>query len=340
MADLKTFGGDLSGKGGKLTILHKLNQQAGKWYLNADKFAPNIKSWDKVPVIFAKDHPTVRAMSDLKGALESCGGKLMGYPSNVRLEGTGHPKLLADLPINDAVAQSYYDRGILSPSTGFDAEDDGSHLTSDVIPDHILLFPEDSTHKPGDPASMMFQEPIPTWAGEIKGMVSKIFTKITNSSSEATDMDEKEMKAFQEKMAEQLKTFEAEKLALNKTIEEKDKLLKEFLAKAEQEKKDNTWKTMTATGKVPKGWLTGKVKQKVDGKDVEIDRAAETRKEFEADPASFAIRILKFQEQNGDVGANAGEGAGEENAPPAADVPAVKTIGAPQDWDDKTGQYK
>lgn len=346
VADLKTFDGVLSESGGKLTILHKLNQKAGKWNLDVEQFRPNLKDWEKVPVIFAKKHPTTRAMVDLKGALESCDGKLMGFPSNVRIETSGHAKLLGEIPINDAVAESYYKKGVLTPSTGWDSPDDGvSKITGAVVPDHILLFPEDDAHKAGDPAAMMFQEPIPTYMAEFKQYMEKIWARITkDDKKEGTEMGDAELKAYQaeqeKKIADMLKTFEAEKLALTKSLEEKEKALKEHQMKLEQEKRDLAWKEFQTAFTVPKAWMTGKVK----AGDKEIDRSEQTRKEFEADPAAFAVKVKKFEDQNGGAGGDTsgkdtgGDAGGSGGA--GREYPPVKTIGSNSEWDEATGKYK
>jgi hypothetical protein len=108
-----------------------------------------------------------------------------------------------------------------------------------------------------------------------------------------------ELNAFQEK----IKALEAEKV-------EKEKLLNEFQAKAEQEKKDIRWNAFQS--KIPVGWKTA-------------DKVAATRKEFEDSPHAFMDKLMGFQ-----MGTQPGKTDGDENAGAGGAAKKAVSVGK---WD-------
>ena len=326
--ELLTF--DNAPQKGTFTVLQTLDHKQNRYnlFLDKEKFVKNLDAWNKTPVILATKHPTInKARENLDATLAEIGGKLLGYPTDAKLETVGTPRLTANIPLSDPEAQKLHDTGKLATSPAYAADDDGERLTGDVTPDHILVFPTGPDAQPGAP-SMMF------------GPDGK------TTSQEASDMDEqkeKQFKADAEKNAsalkakeDELKAFRAEAETEHKTLLEQkaevEKQLKAFQDKVIQDKADSEFKTFM--GHVPKGWKEGKEKVKDEkGIETEIEKAVLLQKEFQSDPKALYERLLKFNEDQ-QPGGTPAPGQGQEHTGGAE--PEKVSVGG---WDAKRGKW-
>lgn len=151
------------------TILQGLNRwmkydNGEKYFLDAEAFQGTEKAWDKVPAIFAQEHPEDFDLvdTDLETALSQLKdykgrpGSICGSLSNSDVLIPGQPRLSSEVTFTDPEVQALYKKGKLSLSTGFTCTpgDDG-HLTGKVRPNHVLIFVVDDNSQPRDKAAML-----------------------------------------------------------------------------------------------------------------------------------------------------------------------------------------
>lgn len=302
------------------TVLQRLDQNQNKYklFLDKEKFKANLADWGKAPVIFAKEHPKLnKARENLEAALKEVGGRLLGYPTAVKLESAGTPRLTANLPL-DAETQALRDKGALWHSPSYGADDDGLKLTSDVEPDHILVYEKTPAHPMGDPGAMMFQG--------ATSMTPEEQAQMKQYQTEAADAK----KALQEVEAK-AKNFAEEKVRLEAAAAESAKKLKDFQDAEAKAKAESEFKTFISHA--PKGWTEGKVKVKENDKEVEVEKIDILRKDFQADPKAVYEKLLKFNEEHKD---GSGDGEGQEHTGGAAPSRA-HTIGS---WNEKERRYE
>lgn len=326
--ELLTF--DNAPQKGTFTVLQTLNHKNNKYglYLDSKMFEKNLEQWNTTPVILAEKHPTKnKARENLNATLDEIKGKLLGYPTDVKLETAGTPRLTGNLPLSDPEAVKLHDAGRLATSPAYAAEDDGKSLTGDVTPDHILVFPSGPDAQPGAP-SMMFGPDGKKSTSQEESHMTEEEVKKFQADAEKKDAElkakEEELKSFQAKA-------ESEKKALLEQKATVEAQLKAFQDKVIQEKADAEFKTFMAH--VPKGWKEGKEKVKEGDKEIEVEKADLLRKEFQADPKALYERLLKFNETQ-QPGGTLAPGQGQEHTGDTA--PENTSVGR---WDAKKGDW-
>jgi hypothetical protein len=351
--ELLTFAGEPT-KAETFVVLQKLDTNANKHHLFLDKeqFKPNLKDWANVPVVFAKGHPKKNNFrTNPEAALAECKGKILGHPSDVRLETSGTPRLTANLPLDDPEAQRLREDGKLLHSVAYASPDDGVRLTGPVEPDHVLLFPAVPGARAGDPGTIMYG-PEGEEAGrneEERGLLKRILNFMlrreekSNSQGETdmpTDKEFQEVKAENEKNATALKTVQDEFKAFQEKAKaeatarvEAEKKLKDFQDAEAKAKLESHFKTYAS--QAPKGWTEGKAKSKdAEGKDIEVEKIDVLRKDFQADPIAAYEKLKEFQ---GKRGADKDfQGTGQEHAGGAAEG-KYPSVGR---WDPKANANK
>lgn len=147
------------------TKLQTLDRRVGadELYLGKEWFEKSLKQWDGIPVIY---HPAGEHPSDFKAveenpekAARAIGGTLVGSVRNPHIEIAGGPRLMASLDITEKEDEIHklWEEGKLFPSTAWSARTNGDELTSPVIPNHVLLFPEVKDKvAAGDPGAYVF----------------------------------------------------------------------------------------------------------------------------------------------------------------------------------------
>lgn len=122
------------------------------WYAR-EPFMESVQAWDKIPILFAENHPTDYAAfaRDPEGYAESIGGRIVGEVRSPRVEVEGHPRLMANVALWDKQAIALQRVGKLSPSTGLEAKrNDQREITGGVVPNHLLVFEERPDSMPKD----------------------------------------------------------------------------------------------------------------------------------------------------------------------------------------------
>ncbi len=131
-------------------ILQTLNRDIGGYYFPSEAFANNVTAWSSIPIIYASDHPDMKLfLENPKLALDKIKGRIVGEVTMPRIETVGHPRLMANMDINDPEVNKLIELGKISHSTGFIGKVDGKNITS-VNPNHVLVFMEDANNLPKD----------------------------------------------------------------------------------------------------------------------------------------------------------------------------------------------
>ena len=349
-------------------ILQTLDRESNGIYLAREAFESNLGDWEGVPVVFAQDHPDPDAFAENpEMALEKVKGRMVGTVRNPSIDMTGHPRLMAQLAIDDDDIDRLIDEGAaneapVSLSTAFrcPAEEDGDRitLTGPVDPNHVLLFVEEGDSQPGDKGAFILNRQ--NDEHEAQNLLRRLGTLITNLTKrkvttmsnddehthEEEDEEEEEEVSEEEGSPEEEDEEEVEEIdegedrrpdskstpqeedkdkpgtvaALSAALEEangaitalraENAQLRAAQAQFEHLEKDQKWLEMKAH--LPKGMVHG-------------DNEAESRKEFEANPAGFALKVLRFKDETEAPGGR--EGAEHINAPTGDPKPDL-TVGA------------
>jgi hypothetical protein len=155
---------------GHETILNTLNKWKnyadGPAYLAVENFLGTEPLWDKVPLIFAQEHPDNDLVeSDLPAALASVKdykgrpATIPGFVSDTSVETQGQPRIRLKTTFTDPEVQALYDAGLLALSHGLYADkDEADHLVGKVRPNHVLVFVQDAQNQPVDQGSMFLSK--------------------------------------------------------------------------------------------------------------------------------------------------------------------------------------
>lgn len=133
-------------------IIQTLNRENNGVCLRRKAFEPTVMDWEKVPLIFAQDHPDPAAYDkDPKAELARVNGRLVkGTASGAEIVQTGHPTLRINFNIQDTEIQQGIEAGNISTSNCFRPTYDQAKRLVGVQPHHILFFKEDGETVPGD----------------------------------------------------------------------------------------------------------------------------------------------------------------------------------------------
>ena len=271
-------------------------------------FAPTVDLWNAVPVIYVDVAPGKPAkhprFEDVVNATLPPDYRTVGSVSNAHLTDAGEKALKGTVSFSDPEIERMATAGELSLSTGFsspESPDDrlkgATKITGNVIPNHVLVFRRGACPNcfPNDNGAMFhnLQEPdMPD--DETKGLLKTIADALTRR--EPAPVQHVNLTEF-ENLKKELETAKAQTAELANLKQELETLKAE---KATAEK-DAKWNAMKAN--LPEGWLGAK--------------EPETRKEFEADPGAFALKVVAFkntqpQEQQAEgTGATGGSGDAE-----------------------------
>ena len=300
----------------------------GLIFYSREPFERSITDWNGIDLIFAEQHPNmVLYAKNPAQALKEIDGKVIGKLSNARIEVAGHPRQMGQIEINDGEAQSLYEEGKLSLSTGFFCPvNTDFKLEGKLTPNHVLLFREDENNLPKDRGAFILnkkemEEMVNIGKvisskneSEFKAIMDKLWgffknlTTVNNKkeveNQERNNLEEKEMEKVEE-LTSKLETATTE--LANKTSEfetatkahdDEVKGYKEQIAAFEQKEADKTKAERDAqfeqiVAKLPLG-MTHK----------EEDKTA-LRAKFDNNPTALMAELVAMEHK---------EGTGEEGS--------------------------
>lgn len=271
-------------------------------------FAPTVNLWNTVPVIYADIEPGAPVkhprFEDVTNGTLPPEYRVVGNVSGTHIPIAGERVLKGIVSFSDKEMEQLANAGDLSLSTGLSSPEapDGrrrgaTRIAGPVTPNHVLVFRRGACPNcyPNDNGAMFhnLQEPdMPD--DETKGLLKTIADALTRR--EPAPVQHVNLTEF-ENLKKELETAKAQTAELVNLKQELETLKAE---KATAEK-DAKWNAMKAN--LPEGWLGAK--------------EPETRKEFEADPGAFALKVVAFkntqpQEQQAEgTGATGGSGDAE-----------------------------
>ena len=146
-------------------ILQFLNRVIGDLFFPQDSFVNTVDQWNGIPIVFASEHPDLKAFDDDRDKeLARIGGVIVGDVQHAVIVTVGHPRLMSQLRFTDGGKCSQYIlQGKLSLSTGFWSRtkrnsETGRTLVGDVKPNHVLVFVEDLKNQPKDQGSIILNK--------------------------------------------------------------------------------------------------------------------------------------------------------------------------------------
>ena len=257
----------------------------------------NVDAWRGIPVIYAKSNG--KSLKHPDGASVTAGNLPAEYQTVGRVtgatKGTGEPVLRGQLQIDDPELDRKAGEGKLSLSTGFMGSTriiKGTETLVGNVPNHVLIFDRGACPNcyPNDNSArfenIMEDDPMDE---ESKGLLKKIVEYFENLKP--AEHVQEEIKETMVDNTEELKNAVEERDALKAKIEAMENA-------AKLEKAEAAWTEMKNI--LPEGWLGAK--------------ETETRKEFEANPAAFAVKATKFNAENA-TAAKGAEGSETSTTP-------------------------
>lgn len=140
-------------------ILQTLNREIGGYCFPVEPFTQSVSAWEGIPVVYANDHPDMKLFTENPTkALEAIKGEIVGQVSKPYIATEGHPRLMGGVTNTNPDVAQLIKEGKASLSTGFiGSVASGIMGTADktpeiarVVPNHVLLFKEDSENMPKD----------------------------------------------------------------------------------------------------------------------------------------------------------------------------------------------
>jgi len=270
-------------------ILQTLNRVIGDVIFPVNPFLEAAQKWDGMPIVYANDHPDMDALTANPIAeLQRIGGREVGLVRNPRIEPAGHPRLMADMVINDPEVDAGIESGEISLSTGFYAADDGFQITGLVTPNHVLVFKETLLEQPKDQGSGFLNHTsnhqyynkttIKTMRGTMadKNDDNQILTadEIKNLAKMDTATHLQKVTEYENK----LKAAEAIANDRYETIKDMEAKIEKFV----QMERDRNWDFIMP--KLPKGWTTG-------------EELTKTREQLNKKPEMFVSNLIDHYEK-------------------------------------------
>ena len=267
----------------RLDVYHRNN--GGYVFYDSKHFAPTVDHWNTVPVIYVETEPGKPAehpqFEDIANDTLPPKFHKVGSVSAVHLTESGEKALKGAIAFSDPAIEAKAAAGELSLSTGLaspEAPDPrlpgATKIAGPVTPNHVLVFDRGACPNcyPNDSGAMFhnLQEP-EEMDDESKGLLKRIADALTKTPEPVQHVNLTEFENLKKEL-ETAKAQTAELVNLKQELE----TLKAEKATAE---KDTKWNAMKAN--LPEGWLGAK--------------EPETRKEFEADPGAFALKVVAFK---------------------------------------------
>jgi len=266
-----------------------------KTFYNIDSFK-NTDAWKDIPVFYdlksENPHNNVRHLTFeevSEGTYPKDEYIIIGNVKSGSLTDGGEPKLMGDIDIFDPVYDAKIKNGEISLSTGFKAffqpkVDTTQDIIGDTMPYHVLTFKRNGclNCSPNDKGAMFLNCEPPreeVKMSEIEepkteGLLRQIISKLDNlgkaKPAEPVEVLPMEKEPIKSDVAIQFGNVTAERDALKTQIAE-------LMAEKEQGEKDSRWGLLLNV--IPAAWK---------------EKEADTRAEFEANPAAFAVKLVTF----------------------------------------------
>ena len=264
-------------------------------FYDSTHFAPTVEAWNAVPVIYVATEPGKPAQhpraEDVASGTLPPQFRNVGTVSGASLAGSGEPALRGAVSFTDPEIEALASAGKLSLSTGFssleapDPERPGAtRIAGTVTPNHVLVFERGACPNcfPNDNGATFHNLQESDMDEESKGLLKGILDALKREPTQHNNLAELA------NLKQELETAKAQTVEFENLKQE----LATLKAAQETAKKDAEWGVMKAN--LPAGWLGAK--------------EAETRKEYEAAPGAFALKVVAFK--NTQPGEKAAEGSG------------------------------
>jgi len=280
--DLFGIGNAVSGKHDAiLQRLDTLIKNNGRMIHYSAEAFQNVKQWNGVPVIYAETdglnlkHPNG---ADVTAGTMPSEYMIVGRVIAANI-GTGEPILRGEIEIDDPELDTMTSAGEMSLSTGFSAEianvNGQDKITGNVIPNHVLIFRRGACRNcyPNDNSARFENlKENDIMDDESKGLLKGIKEALNNLKP--AEHVQEEIKSMDN--TEEMKNITEERDTLKAKIEAMENA-------AEVAKKDAAWTEIKNV--LPEGWLG--------------ESEGNSRKDFEENPATFAVKLAKFTAENG-----------------------------------------
>lgn len=276
----------------RLDVSH-INDEIETFY-NVDSFR-NTDAWKDAPVFLALKSQVstenIRHLTReevLSGNYPKDEFRLVGRVNSASIPDGGEPKLLGNITINDPETDTMAVNGEISLSTGIISgvtpTDTGRTTTGEALPYHVLLFKRNGclNCSPNDKGAMLLNCEKPHLEVKMsdveepktEGLLKQIIAKLDNLGKTKTHEPEEvkpmEKEIITNDLSVELGNITAERDALKTQIAE-------LIAEKEQVRKDSEWGLLLNS--LPAAWK---------------EKEADTRAEFEANPAAFAVKLVTF----------------------------------------------
>jgi hypothetical protein len=274
-------------------VLHGLEQwlptthrfvSGGKTYLARDNFAGTEPLWDLVPLVYVPGspvHPSNAALrTDAAAELARIGGRVVGSITGTAIPAAGTPRLSSHLNLEDDEVRAIHAAGRLALSTGYDARTfpDGT-LAGKVEPSHVLLF-DSRWGSPNDPKVMFLNLGDSMADDDTKGLLTQIRDLLKGPQPAAFTHTLEPPVAVDTETARKLELANTAKTEAEQKLAAAEAQLAEYRnaeQKREVDAREARWTEMKNL--LPKGLTHTPEKE------------AALRKEYETDPAGFALKI-------------------------------------------------
>lgn len=275
----------------RLDVSH-INDEIETFY-NVDSFR-NTDAWKDAPVFLALKSmvstENIRHLTReevLSGNYPKDEFRLVGRVNSANIPDGGEPKLLGNITIDDPETDTMAVNGEISLSTGIISgvtpTNTGRTTSGEALPYHVLLFKRNGclNCSPNDKGAMLLNCESPHLEVKMsdveepktEGLLKQIIAKLDNLGKKTHEPEEvkpMEKEIITKDLSVELGNITTERDALKSQIGE-------LIAEKEQARKDSEWGLLLNA--LPAAWK---------------EKEAETRAEFESNPAAFAVKLVTF----------------------------------------------
>ena len=279
----------------------------------------HTEDWENIPVLMPSADPTDGHPDDFNAIFRGeipDGYQQVGYITGATIPEDGAARLEADVVLESAVAEELARAGTLALSTGFlctdnQIGDNEYEIVGRVRPNHVLAFEQGICPNcyPNDQGCMMVNRMEQNMTEEVKdadftetqkgffaGMVDKIVNAIHPKPAEVevtnedvpADVPAEEPVEEQPAEANDIEALKAKIAELEQAVAEKDAVIAELKAAEEQKQKDEAWNQLA--NHLPPAWK---------------ENEAQTRAEFESNPAGFTTKLMNHMQKFANVATKA-----------------------------------
>lgn len=267
------------------------------------------EDWENIPVIMPTADPTSGHPEDFDaifGGNIPEGYQKVGFITGAHIPDEGAARLEADVVLDDPRAEELAKAGTLALSTAFVSDytkvgENEYEITGRIRPNHVLAFEQGICPScyPNDQGCMItnqveyntMTEEVKTESGvdadfseTQKGFFANMIEKIVNACApkkeERNEVEEVPVEETTTAATDDIEALKSEIENLKAAVSERDAIISEMKAEKEQQEKDEAWNTLANT--LPPAWK---------------ENEAETRAEFESNPAAFTTKLMNHMQK-------------------------------------------